>query len=73
MKKIVVCDECEGEGFVEYICPECNGLVAYEYWGFKIICNCKTGSIYDICPKCLGEGYLETIEEKEEDEDENEN
>ena len=59
--KIVKCPLCGGNGVIETICHECNGLYYYEWGSEWIRCSyylCKRGKVEEPCPECGGEGYI---------------
>jgi DnaJ-class molecular chaperone len=56
------CPSCNGVGYYEITCPDCNDDPGEEYWSeFCQTCNC-TGYAEQTCEQCDGSGQIEEEE-----------
>ena len=57
-----ICDECNGDGYVDVECEECNGS-GYIDDDYDVCSNCNgSGYIDETCSSCNGNGYINNID-----------
>ena len=61
------CPGCEGSGWQEFTCGDCNGSGEGSYDG-STCSSCKgQGAVTDICEDCNGDGLIDEEEYNDED------